>query len=108
MPGTFIEQDCVIEHQGRKFESGGAYIGRHRKTGRLGGILYVIREESKPTYVGSWDAQMKVPARFGCSWTSGFGDTRQSVYFELEDKPFYGIWYKSGSEIVRCREVKKR
>lgn len=104
MPGTLLEQECVFEFEGRKFESGGAYIGRHKETGRLEGLLYVHREDGEPRYVGSWGGGLRIPARFGREWRSAFGDLRQSVYFTMEGTPFYGIYYKSGSAIVRCRE----
>jgi hypothetical protein len=103
--GTFIEQECVFEHEGRQYEAGGSFIGRHRKSGRLGGLLYVYRTEGRPSHVGSWGGDLKVPARFCREWQSNMGDMRQSVYFEMEDTPFFGVWYKSMNDIVRCREI---
>jgi hypothetical protein len=105
VPGTFLEEDCAFEHEGRRYVSGGSYIGRHRETGRLGGILYVYRTEGRPSHVGSWAGELKVPARFGREWRSNMGDVRQSVDFRLEGREYCGVWYKSGSDFVRCREA---
>ena len=104
MSQTCIEQKCtVIGPDGQGFESGGAWIGKHKGTGRLGGLVYAYQKESK---VGDWHGVRKVPAIFGREWRSNMGDTRQVVYFHLYGRPCTGIYYKSGSDIVRFREVR--
>lgn len=106
--GTFIERECILEHEGRKYESGGAWIGAHRDTGRLGGLLYVHRTEGQATHVGSWGDSLRLDAYFGRTWRSGWGDERQVVYFTYVERPFYGIWYKSAGDFLRCWETRKR
>lgn len=34
--GNYVELDCAITHEGRTFESGGAYLGGDRLVGYLG------------------------------------------------------------------------
>ena len=103
MSRTCVEQDCTITMNERSFESGGAWIGKHKRTGRLGGLVYAYEKESK---VGDWHGFKKVPATFGRTWQSNMGDTRQVVYFRLYNRPCTGIYYKSGGDIVRFQEVK--
>lgn len=100
---TCIEQDCTITGpRSQAFTSGGAWVGKHKGTGRLGGLLYAYQKESK---VGDWHGRKKVPAYFGREWRSNMGDTRQVVSFQLYGRPCTGIYYKSGGDIVRFREV---
>ncbi len=96
-----LDQDCTIELDGRKFTSGGAFIGQD-KNGRLGGQLYAFESDNQ---VGNWDGSIKINARFCTKWQSNFGDYRQSVYFEYQGVSFYGIYYKTNSDIVRCRQI---
>ncbi|RPI56247.1 MAG: hypothetical protein EHM49_00730 [Deltaproteobacteria bacterium] len=100
---TCLEQKCTIEFQGKTFESGGAFIGINRKTGKRDGIVYAYQGEGK---VGNWHGDIKVPAVFGREWTSSFGDIRQSISFTWKEMRFSGIYFKSGSDIVRVREIK--
>jgi hypothetical protein len=100
--GTFSEEG-TFEHEGRAFTSGGAYIGKHKVTGKLGGLLYAFEKEGK---VGSWDGKLKIPARFGKEYRDNFGGTRQTVYFTYQGKQFMGVFFKSQGDIVRVREIK--
>lgn len=100
--GTFIEEG-TITHEGRAFTSGGAHIGTHKTTGKMGGVLYAFPKENK---VGSWDGKLKLPAHFGKEYRDNFGGTRQTVYFKYQGKEFVGIWFKSQGDIVRVKEIK--
>lgn len=100
---AYIEQDCKVSFQNREFESGGSFLAPD-KNGRLGGIFYAY---SKDGCIGNWRGTLKIPARFAREYRSNMGDLRQGVYFEYEGKSFYGIYYKSGSDIVRVREIQK-
>ena len=100
----FIETDCIIEHEGEKFESGGAFIAKRRDNGLLGGILYAY---PKTQELGDWHGTFKVKADFGHEWQSNMGDKRQHIRFTLEGKRFSGIWYnKYWSDMVKVREIK--
>ena len=100
---TCIEKDCTFAHDGQSFESGGSWVGRSRKTGRLVGLLYAYEKEKK---VGDWHGVKKTPACFSREWRSNMGDLRQIVYFRLYNLPCTGVYYKSGSDIVRFQETK--
>lgn len=93
----YIEKDCIIEHEGRKFESGGAVIANGQA------ILYAYEKDKA---VGTWHGDKKYPAYYGHEWRSCFGDKRQSVYFSIDNVKYYGVYYKSGSDIVRARAIK--
>jgi len=99
----FIDQSCSINLQGMTFTSDGAFILRNIKTNKLGGILYAYPKENK---VGNWDGKIKVSAYFGREWYSNMGDKRQAVYFTFNKISFYGVYYKTNSDIVRVRQIK--
>lgn len=102
--GTFMDTDCTIEFQGKKFTSGGAFIGVNKETGKMGGQVYV--NEGKKT-VGNWDGSIKVNCYLGKSWYSNMGDRRRSVWFRYSGKFFYGVLYSADwRELVSVREVK--
>ena len=100
--GKQFYEESTIVHEGKKFTSGGSFIGKS-KEGKLGGILYAYPDENK---VGSWDKSVTYPAEFDTEWMSNMGDVRQTVRFKIGDKKFVGTYYKSGSDIVRFKEVK--
>lgn len=106
--GTFMDQNCMIEHEGQKFESGGAFIALNKKTGKLGGRVYTHCNPDKGVYeVSNWHGTIKIKASFGTIWTSNFGDRRRSVYFWYEGKAFYGMWCSIDfNELVSVREIK--
>ncbi len=99
----FLDQNCTLTHEGRTFESGGAFLGTNPKTGRMGGVLYASEKTGEVT---NWHGDIRIPAYYGCTWRSNMGDTRQMVYLAWEGKNFAGIYYKSGSDIVRVRETR--
>ena len=104
----FIETDCSIVFDGVSFESGGAFLMQQQDTGKRSGILYAFTKgngAATEVSVGTWDGSRKVKAIRGREWVSNFGDIRQSVWFKWQGIPYYGIWYKSGSDIIRCRET---
>ena len=123
---SFIETDCKIEFEGKTFESGGSFLVPNRKTGKLEGLLYAsIKEPEQKAQlntnlgvwplsnwgtkgtVSSWDGSIKIDALFLNEWQSNMGDIRQVVRFEYEGKKFSGIYYKSGSDIVRVKETEQ-
>ena len=99
--GCLLDQDCTIELAGKKFTSNGAFIGKD-KNNKRGGLLYAYEKTGQ---VGNWDGSIKVNAHFGHEWQNNMSDIRQSVYFAYEGHNFYGVYYKSGSDIIRCRQI---
>lgn len=101
--GTFMDRNCVLEFQGREFESGGAFIGQN-KQGKLGGVMYVCEKEKA---VMNWHGTIKIPARFGRVWKSNMGDRRRAVYFQYAGRRFFGMWSNMDFNMsVRVRQVK--
>ena len=111
---AMIEKSDII-HNGKTFEGMGSYLMPNKK-GLMDGILYCIGDIKKLSqyrnlntgFVGSWDSSFKVKAYFLNEWVSNFGDTRQLVYFMINGKPFYGIYYKTNSDIIRVKELKTK
>jgi len=99
-PMTFAEKATIV-HDGQEFTSGGGFIGQD-KNGRYGGLVYAFEGEKK---VGDWGGTCKVDAHFGSTWRSNWGDVRQSVHFTYNGVRFYGVYFKSGSDIVRVRQI---
>lgn len=57
--------------------------------------------------VGTWTGQKLGDAKFAHEWQDNCGSIRQSVYIKgINGKYYYGIYFKSGSDIVRFREIK--
>ena len=114
----FVETDCKIELKGHEFTSGGAWLCKRKDTGKYGGVLYAYkkviipksekRNESYQIWVGTWDGSQKVQCQTGTEYRSNFGDMRQSVWFRWEGRFFWGTWYKSNSDIVRCVEITEK
>jgi len=99
---TFYEEGSMII-DGKKFTSGGAFLGINKKTGKYGGILYAYPKTGE---VGTWSGKKKIKATFGKEWKSNVGDLRQTVKFKWNGKNFIGTYYKSGSDVIRFKEVK--
>jgi hypothetical protein len=112
--GAFIEENATIEIDGHSYTSSGAFLAKRTDTGKYCGILYASGVDHKQWYqhahVGSWDGSIKIPAYYGNAWKNNFGDARQSVYFthaiDGVKRYFYGVYYRSSSDIVRVQEVK--
>lgn len=100
--GCFADVECTIEFEGKKFTSGGAFIGKD-KNGKYGGLLYA---DEKTKQVSNWDGSIKINAYFGREWQNNMGDVRQSIWFTYKGIKFYGLYYKTNSDIVRCQQVK--
>ena len=100
---TMVETGCTVSHEGRTFESGGSWLLRHQTTGKMHGMFYAYEKTGQ---VGTWHGDVKVAARFGRAWRDNFGGTRQHVTFTWDGIKMSGIYFKSGGDIVRAREVR--
>lgn len=101
----FLETMCKIEFEGKELLNNGSYILRHAKTGKKVALMYAYYNENK---VGTWDGSIKVPAYYGRKYRSFFGDLRQTVYFKMNGTYFIGIYFFSGSSIVRAKEISEK
>ena len=99
--GLCFMETATIILDGKEFASGGGFLLKD-KNGKFGGLLYAYEKEGK---IGDWSGKCKVSAHFGNIWCSNMGDKRQSVYFSYDGHNFYGVYFKSNSDIVRVREI---
>lgn len=109
--GAFVENNCSIEFEGKKFTSGGAWLAIRKDTGKMAGQVYVTSEETSPGcyryFAQSWDGSIKVNAIVGDIWTSNFGDRRRSVWFRYQGRYFHGVWCSfDWTQLVTVKEVK--
>lgn len=65
------------------------------------GISYAYEKDS---VVGGF-ADKLCNARFLNEWKSNMGDTRQLVKWSFNGHKYSGIYYKSGSDIIRWRKL---
>lgn len=108
--GEFVEEKCCIEHEGKEFCAGGAWIMRRKDTGLREGILYLFRERHEHFvnyFVGTWDGSKKAHAVCLRTWRSNFGDERRSFYFLWEGTKFWGV-NAGDNDVVRVREYKNQ
>lgn len=45
-------------------------------------------------------------ASFMYEWKSNMGDLRQSVYWTIDGQNYYGVYYKSNSDVIKWRKIK--
>lgn len=106
--GAFIDQNCVFDFQGKKFESGGAWICKRVDNGKFGGRVYATceKDERRGT-VQNWHGTLKMPAYFGKIYRSNFGDRRRSVWFTYKNMSFQGMWCNIDyNELVTVKQIK--
>lgn len=102
--GCFIDQNCTIEIEGKKFESGGAFLGID-KNGKRGGILYGDWKDYKT--ISNWDGSISVPAKYYGFHKGNMGDKRCFVRFTYQGVHYFGRWFGiDNSQIVRVKEIK--
>ena len=112
---TFIEQICVIELEGRHFESGGAWL-LDCSDGYRRGVVYVkpntgpiadMRRFACPGIVTNWHGNKIADARFGSIYRGGFGARMRSVYFTLDGITYTGRYGCDWSQACRVKSTKK-
>lgn len=99
----FIEKDCIFEVQGKKFESGGAFIC-DCTDGITRGVVY---EKAKEGIVTDWHGKEIAKAKFGKVYQGNFC-RMQSVRFEYEGKTFTGRFCPDWSQLIRVKANKGR
>lgn len=103
---AFVEPECTIEFQGRKFTSGGAWLMQNAKTGKLQGIMYANPQTHT---VSTWSGNIKVNALFGRVFQSNWYNVRrQYCWFEYAGHSFIGINYSvDNQDCISVREISK-
>ena len=121
MDSVFVEADCKIVHEGREFESGGAWIC-DCSDGYRRGVVYA--KPAEPSHVGEfcrirpieyprrgivtdWHGTKIADAVFGVPYRGGFGAKMRSVRFTLGGVTFTGRYGCDWASAVRVRSTKK-
>lgn len=102
MTGTFVERDCVVEHEGRCFESGGAQMVDCRDGFRRG----VVYAKPGANMVTDWHGNKLADATFGLTFQGNFCSMR-SVAFVLDGVRFTGRWCPDWADAVKVRSTKR-
>lgn len=98
----FIEENCEIELQGQKFESGGAFIA-YCTDGYMRGVVYAKPELRAVT---TWHGKLIAEASFGRTYQGNFCKMR-SVLFEIDGIRFTGRYCPDWAQMIRVRSTKK-
>jgi hypothetical protein len=100
-----IEKDCTIEHEGRKFTVGGAYIGDNH------GLVYLNKREGlwrvtdwHGNVLGTVKSYSKGPVVWG---PKGVPYYMAYVRLDLDGREWFGRYAPESGEAVRIRAVKR-
>lgn len=121
MEATFIETDCKIEHEGRTFEAGGAWLC-DCTDGYRRGVVYVKPAEPiqtpingvySPSYprrgiVTDWHGNKLADASISMPFRGGFGARMRSVRFTIDGVTYtgrYGCDWASACRVKSTRKV---
>lgn len=101
---TCMERECIFKHEGVSFESGGAFIGLDKKTGKHGGAVYASWDTQE---VSNWHGDIRCPAHYGPEFRSNMRDKRRYVWFTWKGIHFCGCWCSTDwNQLLFVREVK--
>lgn len=102
--GCFMDTDCTIEIQGKKFTSGGAFIGINKKTGKMGGGVYGNLDKN---IVSNWDGTITVKANFGKPYLNKKRVKCVDVWFMYQNRKFKGCLKDiEWNEYINVKEIK--
>lgn len=114
---TFIEEDCTITHEGKKYTSGGSFI-LLCSDGKYRGVVYITNELSvhgsrgwlsgykNIGYADVTDWHGNKIAR--CSYTDYQGNfcTMRRISFELDGRKFVGDYCPNWKNACKVRSTK--
>lgn len=104
MESTFVETDCTVEHEGKRYTSGGACIV-DCSDGYRRGVVYVGRDLGQDI-VTDWHGNTIALARLGPVYRGNFC-RMQSVSFTLHGVRYHGRYCPDWAQCVRIRSTKK-
>ena len=100
---AFIEQDCTIELDGKKFSSGGSWLMKRKDNSKYEGIMYAGPSTNEVT---SWNGTLRIKAHYGKVF-QGNMSKRQYCWFTHEGHKFIGINYSvNNQECITIKEIK--
>lgn len=110
MQTPFVEENCTIEHEGKKFEAGGSWICDCSDGHRRGVVYAKPNKGSEGGYsigtVTTWHGEFIAIARFGKVYQGAFCKMR-TVRFEIGGVKYSGRYCPDWADAVRVRSTKK-
>jgi hypothetical protein len=105
----FVETDCAIEHDGKRFEAGGAWIC-DCTDGFRRGVVYAKPNDDKAQWacrgvVTTWHGEKIADAWFGSTYRGNYCRMR-SVSFTIDGVVFTGRYCPDTSQAIRVRSTK--
>ena len=110
MKTTFIEKDCIFEHGGRKFESGGAFVAGDKALAYIGskvgdGMGVDRFGETSRNYLTDWHGNK---IGFCLLWKKSyrFNTPGYNIRGTIDGKEFFG-WGQGYGMAVKLRAIKR-
>lgn len=103
MENTFIESDCTIELDGKKFTSGGAWLAEC-SDGKMRGVVYIRNEHNGYCDVGTWHGQKIANAKY-TDYRGNFCKMRR-ISFTRAGKVFVGDYCPDWADACKVRTTK--
>jgi hypothetical protein len=96
---TYIERDCAIEHEGRKFESGGAVVTEQ----------WIVAYPGKNGVLGDWHGNPLGTWRVLSSWrvNSWIGSTMYSIEARVNGVRYVGRGFGEGMSLRAKRSPRQ-
>lgn len=107
----FVEQACVVEHEGQKFESSGAWLAKC-SDGYMRGVVYAKPMGYKPYsptcggIVTDWHGNKLADAVYGRQYQGNLCKMR-CVAFTVDGVKYAGRWCPDWADAVRVRSTKR-
>ena len=99
----FIEENCTVEHNGKEYTAGGAWLTQCTD-GYYRGVVYSTW--GKGSFVTDWHGKKIASARYGHKFRGNFC-WMQYVSFEYEGIMFKGFYCPDWNQSIRVRSTKK-
>lgn len=97
---TFIESNCTIEHEGKIFEAGGAYL-LDCTDGKKRGVVYCSDKRTVTTWHGDFIARLDTYTAYRGNFCR-----MARITFTLDGKKYIGEYCPDWSEAVKVRSTK--
>lgn len=97
-----IEQDCTVEHEGKKYEASGSYLVRC-SDGFSRGIVYAGKDCRSVT---TWHGEKLADATFGATWQGNFCKMR-CVSFTVDGVRYRGSYCPDWADAIKVKSTRK-
>lgn len=112
---NFIETDCTIEHEGKTFEAGGAYVTGNHAVGYVGELLNVnphgtsMRVTNGTRALTDWHGNQIGTCYLSSSWPirSYIGSRMYQIYARIDGVDYTGRGFGEGMSVNLRRCAKQ-